>query len=682
MSNIIPLKQMHTSPSPDRDFSWNERLEIVEILGEGSSAVSFLAKDLHSDNLVVLKQYKHGIKPENRKAILREVELLRQLNHAKIPAYIDHYIAEVQGRSLLHVVVKYLPGLNIVQLMQQSRMSALHILNIIEQLLDILVYLQSLTPAILHRDIKPSNILVDIQDNQCQVYLIDFGSAVDWIHRTFGATMNVGTVGFMALEQIHGQPTLKSDLYSVGAVAWELLTRKKVSAHLKGYGFEWESAIQNLRPEIQNWLQQMLATEQVDRFADAFTAKAELQSLLHQLNHPTEQLTAKLPTLKASGLSWEQRASLYWFQLLVQKPPLTPKEIAHAWFVKFGMAAQEKGWTGMLDVLRTILLYQKQYSAINYLQDLLFASVNGQDLMKEMLAIQSEENRVAQELELVPSYRFLYRQKQLKKLAQLQESFKIYEQALQEACQAWCDFARIPLAKLWQLLNSKRQNPTFKRPFVLLNIQEYHFEMIALPKHSFFSNILVSATLVDQKLWSLVMSGNPSQYKNDSHPVENVTWIQAVEFCNQLSRLCNRQEVYQIQYSVEGHHKEIADIVINAQANGFRLPTLQEFKRFSKADEDYCFAGSDILSETAWFDCEHHHPVASKKANGWGIYDTIGNVAEWCWDKDAKLHQRVIVGGSYRDGQECMSSHFHYFDDWNSAAMDLGFRIVCQGIVT
>ena len=101
-------------------------------------------------------------------------------------------------------------------MMKTSRWTLHESLQIIHQLLQIVVYLQSLQPSILHRDIKPSNILISHQDGVRSVYLIDFGTAIDAIHRTLGATHNAGTIGYMAPEQIVGNPEEASDVYSVG----------------------------------------------------------------------------------------------------------------------------------------------------------------------------------------------------------------------------------------------------------------------------------------------------------------------------------------------------------------------------------------------------------------------------------------------------------------------------------
>ena len=114
-------------------------------------------------------------------------------------------------------------------------------LQIIHQLLQIVAYLQSLQPSILHRDIKPSNILVSHQDGAWVVYLIDFGTAIDAIHRTLGQRTMSGRLDTWLLSKIVGNPEEASDVYSVGVVAWELLTRQRAKDNLVGMSLEWHT---------------------------------------------------------------------------------------------------------------------------------------------------------------------------------------------------------------------------------------------------------------------------------------------------------------------------------------------------------------------------------------------------------------------------------------------------------
>ena len=141
-------------------------------------------------------------------------------------------------------------------------------------------------------------------------------------------------------------------------------------------------------------------------------------------------------------------------------------------------------------------------------------------------------------------------------------------------------------------------------------------------------NIKMLKTEVTQKLYASVMGENPSNFKGDNLPVENVSWYDAVKFCNELSMKKGLFPVYTI--NGEG-------VTWDKSANGFRLPTLEEWFFAAIGGQDYDYPGSNNLDEVAWYynnSNEQTHPVARKKANGYGLYDMVGNVEEWCWDWD------------------------------------------------
>ena len=99
--------------------------------------------------------------------------------------------------------------------------------------------------------------------------LIDFGQAVHDIHRTMGQTMVTGTLGYQSLEQIIGNASTKSDVYSVGVVAVELLTGLKAHTMLEGQVLRWERKCRELPLPIQEWLDKLLHQDPNQRFSAA-----------------------------------------------------------------------------------------------------------------------------------------------------------------------------------------------------------------------------------------------------------------------------------------------------------------------------------------------------------------------------------------------------------------------------
>jgi formylglycine-generating enzyme required for sulfatase activity len=157
-------------------------------------------------------------------------------------------------------------------------------------------------------------------------------------------------------------------------------------------------------------------------------------------------------------------------------------------------------------------------------------------------------------------------------------------------------------------------------------------------------------------------------------PVAEVSWTDALRFCNALSEAEGRRPCYLIGDDPDGR-----DVTCDWRADGYRLP--------SEAEWEYaCRAGSTAvrygeLDDIAWYRENSGgaaHDVATRAPNAWGLYDTIGNVWEWCWDLfDPGVYgpYRVFRGGGWFDPPRgCRAScrrksHPTYRID------DLGFRL-------
>jgi serine/threonine protein kinase len=105
------------------------------------------------------------------------------------------------------------PGENLRDLVKRRRLSETELRDVLIRCLEILDYLHTRSPAIVHRDIKPSNI-VRAPDGRCA--LVDFGGVLEAAREKGGSTM-VGTFGYMAPEQLHGQSVPATDIYALGA---------------------------------------------------------------------------------------------------------------------------------------------------------------------------------------------------------------------------------------------------------------------------------------------------------------------------------------------------------------------------------------------------------------------------------------------------------------------------------
>ena len=194
---------------------------------------------------------------------------------------------------------------------------------------------------------------------------------------------------------------------------------------------------------------------------------------------------------------------------------------------------------------------------------------------------------------------------------------------------------------------------------------------------------------VTQKEWQDVMGNNPSHFKGDNRPVEQVSWYDAVEFCNKLSE----KEGLTAAYILSG-----ANLTCNWSANGYRLPTEAEWEyaaRGGNKSRNYMYSGSNKARDVAWYGFfigRQTHDVGTKSPNELGIYDMSGNVWEWCWDWYAGSYYksspssnpkgpssgsyRVLRGGSWSNGDgSCRVDNRDYNSPGNCYS-DLGFRLV------
>jgi len=199
----------------------------------------------------------------------------------------------------------------------------------------------------------------------------------------------------------------------------------------------------------------------------------------------------------------------------------------------------------------------------------------------------------------------------------------------------------------------------------------------------------IGKTEVTQELYEKVMGENPSYYKGDTLPVEKVSWYDAIYFCNKLSLLTGRRPIYSVNGETDINkwnyipHKGKSingSIHFNTNANGFRLPTNEEWEYAAKGGESYKYSGSDNIDDVAW--SAHFssgfgtHPVAEKTGNAYGLYDMSGNVWEWVWDSSSSNCHYLRGGSCYSfNDNKCEVSDLDYYNACEQYR-DLGFRLL------
>jgi len=183
-------------------------------LGKGSQGELFVAQDVQAkgaeDREVVVKRITPRGTWKSFELFEREAKVLSQLRHAGVPR---HYATLEEPPGTFNLVMQRVPGENLRELAKRRRLSEVELRDILIRVLEILDYLHTRSPPVIHRDIKPSNI-VRAPDGRCA--LVDFGGVLDAAREGGGSTI-VGTFGYMAPEQLHGQVMPATDLYALGA---------------------------------------------------------------------------------------------------------------------------------------------------------------------------------------------------------------------------------------------------------------------------------------------------------------------------------------------------------------------------------------------------------------------------------------------------------------------------------
>ena len=279
------------------------RYDLLEVIGRGGAAVVYLALQRDLQRHVALKELApfHLADSSFAERFVDESRLAGAMSHANVVTVHEYF----EDGSVPYIAMEYLPHGSLRQYI--GRLTTAQIAGVLEGVLAGLAHGEA--HGIVHRDLKPENLLVAVDG---RVKIADFGVARAYSRAATRAVVTVagttiGTPAYMSPEQALGTDlTTATDLYSLGVVAWEMLTGQvpfeetdTPVAVLYRHVHEEIPSVRTVAPDVDEgiarWLEKMLAKRPEDRYQSADTAWMDLEDVVLELLGPRWRREARLP---------------------------------------------------------------------------------------------------------------------------------------------------------------------------------------------------------------------------------------------------------------------------------------------------------------------------------------------------------------------------------------------------
>jgi serine/threonine-protein kinase len=266
----------------------NARYEIVRRIGGGGMGAVYLAKDRNLGDAprAVKEMVEAHLDPGlHEKAIgdfKRESLLLTSLEHPSIPTIYDYFYDESLGR--FYLVMKFISGGDLASRLRNAPGGKIDEKTVADwgmQTADVLEYLHSRPKPIIYRDLKPANLMID--GNTGRIMVIDFGIA-RWVKQEEKGVTAVGTMGYAPPELFGGRVEPRSDVYSLGATMFHLLTGSDPQDNpLLIFDFAKNPRPRQIAPSISSEMEQILMRSVEYKPEDRFVTAGAMRDAL--VNH-------------------------------------------------------------------------------------------------------------------------------------------------------------------------------------------------------------------------------------------------------------------------------------------------------------------------------------------------------------------------------------------------------------
>jgi formylglycine-generating enzyme required for sulfatase activity/serine/threonine protein kinase len=696
----VPIETLPPELAAHKDY------EVVRELGRGGMGVVYLVRNrLMGRNEVLKVMGRHLVeRPEVSERFLREIRAVASLRHPNIVA--AHHAFHVD--KSIAFTMEFVDGYDLSKMVKsRGPLPVAHACLFIHQAALGLQHAHE--EGMVHRDIKPGNLMVSRRGEKAVVKVLDFGLAKAAREGTFDSALThagqmLGTPDFIAPEQsIDAQKAdIRADIYSLGCTLYYLLTGgppfQATSLYdlLQAHHSMDAKLLNFVRPEVPTELAaviaKMMAKEPERRFQ---TPAAVSEALVPFYKRGAAKRLA--PELSLNTEPAKQRSSPIAPAVTTDPKPRQPNDAP----------GPESQWASII-VTRDLeapgerLISSAAPSASGSKppwkrkRPLAIAAASLFSFIALGIIIYLSIDRKGARLIVVQGYAGAANKDDALRsrgdggLATVPQAVNGQTQATPEpytlsSSASGMKLKRIPAGSFWMGSTKAVDNDA---------------DDDESPRHQvrISRDFYMGLTEVTQNQYRSIMGENPSEFKEIAdgedglRPVENVSWSDAVRFCNALSTAEGIPTFYRI----------VGDTatVINRDGLGYRLPTEAEWEYACRAGQTSRYSFGDDgekLEAHGWYGAnsdDKTHPVGKKQPNAFGLFDMHGNVWEWCWDAYDGDHyatlsspivdpsgppiasDRVLRGGNWNNDAAYSRSAYRHHSEPNSRDSSLGFRVV------
>ena len=752
---VSPLKKgTQLCPYLDHEGKRQFRFKLIKNAGSGTFGNTYSADDVIFGDVCIIKEFAFAElcnRDTKTGSIVpyecEDARIFQQRLELQI-RWLDRF--ELEARNLITI---YHTNVISVRLVWRERGTAFYAMNKVEgeellgpehkcwqakswpevesiafKLLDALEAVHDV--QLIHGDVKPSNVLLTSKGDPV---LIDFGAA--WNLAEFQAILNTNTHAYTpgyAPPELHGVDQIEnaglwSDLYSWAMMIIGLLAKHPQTTYGPINVISRYRLRQDPYSDLASWLPkdvpsnvlkvlqkcvQLDYTERPQNVEETRNLFASKPMVFTQTHSEDPVLKKKIEQLQKSLEEKQSKAekALQKEKTKAEQERTKTKQAEKALQEERNRVDQEKSRTKQVEqtLKKTEETLQKEKIKISEAE---------RELLISLRTLQKERNRADQEQTRANKAEQAFQREKIRanKTEQALQREKTRankaEQALQKE-KTRANKAEQVTKKPVDIIHVRKPKPP--KGFVLIpagsfmmgspETEKGRYSDEFLHKVNLTRSFYVQQMQVTQAQWKALMGTNPSYFKGDSLPVEQVNWFEACAYANALSRKEGLPEAYQLinpsgkpgtkGFSCSGIKVIGGDLYL---CKGYRLPMEAEWEYAARAGtKTEYYNGDDVskLNQIAWDNAdwdESTHPVGKKKKNPWGLYDMSGNVWEWCWDwygsdyyKSSSAtdptgsdtgSNRVYRGGSWSLSASFVRSANRSYGGPSARNHDLGFRL-------